>query len=236
MELSKRLQAVAAMVPIGTIAADIGCDHGYVSIYLIKNSICPKVIAMDVNQGPLARADFNIKQKNLEAFIETRLSDGLTKLNDKEADTVICAGMGGRLMERILIGGIKQIGKIPFLVLQPQSEVFVVRQFIRKSGYEIIDENIIFEDGKYYPMMLAKVNEDIEFTEEIDAEGTIEDYYGPILLKKKHPILKEYLLFEQEVVTRNLEKLLTCAALPQAEKEAALLEKLKRIAACLLMF
>ncbi len=236
MVLSKRLQAVAAMVPIGTIAADIGCDHGYVSIYLIKNSICPKVIAMDVNQGPLARAALNIKQEHLEAFIETRLSDGLTKLNDKEADTVICAGMGGRLMERILIGGIKQIGKIPFLVLQPQSELFVVRQFLRKSGYEIIDENIIFDDGKYYPMMLAKVNEDIEFTREIDAEVTIEDYYGPILLKKKHPILKEYLLFEQEVVSRNLEKLLACAVLPQAEKEAALSEKLKRIAACLLMF
>lgn len=236
MELSRRLQAVAAMVPIGTIAADIGCDHGYVSIYLIKNSICPKVIAMDVNQGPLARAAYNIKQENLEAFIDTRLSDGLTKINDKEVDTVICAGMGGRLMERILIGGIKKIGKIPFLVLQPQSELFVVRQFLRKSGYEIIDENIIFEDGKYYPMMLAKVNEDNEITEEIDAEGTIEDYYGPILLKKKHPILKEYLLFEQEVVTRNLEKLLTCAALPQAEKEAALSQKLKRIAACLLMF
>lgn len=236
MELSKRLQAVAAMVPIGTVAADIGCDHGYVSIYLVKSSICPKVIAMDVNKGPLSRAAINIKQENLESYIETRLSDGLEKLSAEEAETVICAGMGGRLMERILVEGFKKTGKIPFLILQPQSEMFIVRKFLRESGYKITNEDIIFEDGKYYPVMFAEAVEDNVTLEKTDGESTIEDYYGPILLKEKHPVLKEYLLYEQEVMTSNLDRLLTCATLPQTEKEAALREKLERISACLLKF
>ena len=102
MELSKRLAAVAAMVTKGNIVCDVGCDHGYVSIYLVREKISPRVIAMDVRPGPLAQAKEHILMYGLSDYIETRLSDGVDALNEGEADTLILAGMGGRLMEGIL--------------------------------------------------------------------------------------------------------------------------------------
>ena len=81
MELSKRLRAVADMVSVGNRACDAGCDHGYVSIYLVQKKICPGVIAMDVNAGPLAQAKTHIEAYGLSEYIETRLSDGVTALS-----------------------------------------------------------------------------------------------------------------------------------------------------------
>ena len=83
----------------------MGCDHGWVSVYLVQQGISPRVLAMDVRRGPLSRAQQHIRQRGLEAYIETRLSDGVAALEAGEADTVLCAGMGGRLMQRILEEG-----------------------------------------------------------------------------------------------------------------------------------
>ena len=80
MELSKRLFMTASMVERGSIVADVGCDHGYTAIYLVQNGICPRVLAMDVNEGPLARAREHIREAGLSAYIETRLSDGLSAM------------------------------------------------------------------------------------------------------------------------------------------------------------
>ena len=115
-------------------AADVGCDHGYVSIYLIRQQIAEHVIAMDVREGPLARARQNVEREGLTAYIQTRLSDGLKELSGGEAETVICAGMGGRLIVRILSeGGIREKG-IRQLVLQPQSEIAFVRHALYEHG------------------------------------------------------------------------------------------------------
>ena len=77
MQLSKRLQAVADMINQGHRVADIGCDHAYTAIYLIRNKISPYVVAMDINQGPLDIAKKNIGKYNLADSISTRKSDGL---------------------------------------------------------------------------------------------------------------------------------------------------------------
>ena len=77
--LSRRMQMVADMVSKGNVLADIGCDHGFVSIYLLENGICPKVIAMDVNEGPLLRAKEHIEERGLSSYIDVRLSDGMEK-------------------------------------------------------------------------------------------------------------------------------------------------------------
>ncbi len=102
MELSKRLKAVAGLVTEGASVADIGTDHGYVPIWLIQSGRATKVIAMDVNEGPLERARGHIRSKRLENVIFTRKSDGLQALHVGEADTMIAAGMGGGLVIRIL--------------------------------------------------------------------------------------------------------------------------------------
>ena len=110
MELSNRLKAVAGLVSAGNTVCDVGCDHGYVPIYLIQNGICGRVIAMDVNAGPLARAREHIESATLGEYIEIRQSDGVAALGYEEAKSLILAGMGGRLTMRILTEGM-EIGR-----------------------------------------------------------------------------------------------------------------------------
>ena len=153
MELSVRLEAVAKMVTKGNRVCDVGCDHGYISIYLVKNNISPYVYAMDVNKGPLERAKEHIKTYGYADKIETILSDGLIALDDRESDALVCAGMGGKLVNKILTEGMEKVKKMQELILQPQSEIHLVRAFLREQGFYIDREDMVFEDGKYYPMM-----------------------------------------------------------------------------------
>ena len=124
------------MVTIGSVVCDAGCDHGYVSIYLVQKNICPHVIAMDINQGPLLQAREHIADYGVDAYIETRLSDGVEKLLPGEADCLILAGMGGRLMMKILTEGKEKTDAMKELILQPQSEIGAVRQFLSKENVE----------------------------------------------------------------------------------------------------
>lgn len=153
--LSDRLSAIVSMVTPGNRVCDIGCDHGFVPIYLVKQGISPSALAMDVREGPLSQAKIHIRDYNLENLIQTRLSDGLSAFRAGEAETLICAGMGGRLLMRILSEEADKAASFRELILQPQSEVGQFRAFLRRQGYLCVDENMIEEDGKFYPMMKA---------------------------------------------------------------------------------
>ncbi len=231
MELSKRLRAIVDMVEEGDRPADIGCDHGYVSICLIEEGKCSFVIAMDVNQGPLLRAKENIERKGLAHYITTRLSDGAAALEEGEADTLICAGMGGRLTIHILEDAIKRLNTIKNLILQPQSEIWLVRRFLLQNHYSIVKENMIYEDGKYYSIMRAEKS-----TAEVSAYTSKEEVYGPILIKERHPVLFQYLKKEKEATIRNIEYLETgkkSDSIRRQERKKELLEKLRSIEECL---
>ena len=156
--LSGRLKAVSDMVTVGNRVCDVGCDHGFVPIYLIEQGISPRVLAMDVRSGPLNAAKEHVAEHGLRSVIETRLSDGLHNYNIDEADTLICAGMGGRLMMRILSDDRRKTESFRELILQPQSEIEQFRGWLRRQGYCITDENMIEEDGKFYPMMRVVIN------------------------------------------------------------------------------
>ena len=84
--LSNRMQALTDMVTPGTVITDVGCDHGFVSVYLVQKGLSPRVIAMDVRSGPLERAREHIREYGLQDRIETRLSDGLHGLKTGEAN------------------------------------------------------------------------------------------------------------------------------------------------------
>ena len=155
MLLSDRMRAVAGLVQPCKSIADIGCDHGYVAMELVRSKVCRHVIAMDVNSGPLDRARHNIADFCMQDYIETRLSDGVSALREGEAEGIICAGMGGKLVISILEQGKKLIGEMKQVILQPQSELSEVRGYLREKGYRVEKEDIIYEDGKYYPMMRA---------------------------------------------------------------------------------
>ena len=187
MELSKRLYAVAGLVTEGASVADIGTDHGYIPIYLAKNQISTKLIAMDVNKGPLERAKSHIRANHLEDVIETRLSDGFAALKESEVDTIIAAGMGGALVIKILTDHPDITDSIKCFILQPQSEIHKVRQYLAQNGFRIVKEDMVEEEGKYYPMMRAVHGTEQEsYTEE-------EYLYGRYLLRHAHPVLKEFL-------------------------------------------
>lgn len=153
MQLSDRMRAVVELAQPCRCIADIGCDHGYVAMELVRSRKCRRVIAMDVNKGPLERARRNIRDYGMQDYIETRLSDGTQALRPGEADGMVCAGMGGRLMLSILAQGEELVRDMKQVILQPQSEIREVRSFLRENGFLIEQEDIICEDGKYYPMM-----------------------------------------------------------------------------------
>ncbi|MCC8140910.1 MAG: class I SAM-dependent methyltransferase [Lachnospiraceae bacterium] len=153
--LSRRLERLAAYVTEGNRLADIGTDHAYLPIALVQAGRIPSAIAADVNEGPLLRADAHIRAAGLGNRIETRLSDGFSGIQPDETDTVMIAGMGGQLMKKILEGGAHCLASVSELVLQPQSEIGLVRGWLGKHGFCITDEDIVFEDGKYYPMFRA---------------------------------------------------------------------------------
>lgn len=204
VQLSKRLSAVAQLVTITGILADVGTDHGYIPVYLTGKEQIKKAIAMDVNQGPLERAQEHIRQYGLENRIETRLSDGLQALKTKEVEGIVIAGMGGNLMKRILMQGEQVAHTAKELILQPQSEVMEFRKFLWESGYTIVAEDMVLEDGKYYPMMRVVYE---------NAQKEIPDVlalkYGEKLLEQKHPVLKQYLLWQKmqkEKILGNLQK------------------------------
>ncbi len=191
MELSKRLQAVASLVDRCGCVADIGTDHAYVPIDLVRRGIASRAIAMDVHEGPLGRAACHVRGAGLEGKIELRLSDGLEKLSPGEADQVIMAGMGGALVTRILKGRMEVARDLEACVLQPQSEISKVRAFLLEEGFLIIEEQMVREDGKYYPMMRVlppgKAQKDDGKWDEVQLR------FGKRLLEDRHPVLKEFL-------------------------------------------
>lgn len=221
MQLSKRLKALTDMVTRGNRVADIGCDHAYVSIYLMKNHIASHVIAMDVNKGPLARATENIAARNLSNDIETRLSDGAKKLQEGEADTILIAGMGGGLVIKILSESMNVVRGCKELILQPQSEIHLVRRFLHQEGYEIVEEKMLIDEGKYYTMM--RVVPGVE-----SYDKAVFDYFGKQLLEEKDVTLKAYLDHEYGKMKAILAQLEASEKRPE-ERIAELKEEVSRI-------
>lgn len=208
VELSERMQAVASLVSKTGTAADVGCDHGYVAIWLVQNQICDRVIAMDVNKGPLERAKENIQTYGLAQYIETRLSNGTQALKIGEIDSLVCAGMGGKLMIQILSDGADKVSAMKELILQPQSELQEMRRYLREQGMSIMEEDMVRDEDKFYPMMKVAVSGGSMRTIEDAWQQQMEDTYGPCLLKQSHPILKQYLLKRRDICQSIQEQLL----------------------------
>ena len=213
MELSTRLQAVADFVTAGYKLADIGTDHAYIPIALVEQNRIPGAIAMDINEGPLQRAGEHIAENKMEKKIEIRLSNGFSALKKGEAESAVIAGMGGGLMIRILTEG-EQIAKsLKECILQPQSEIERVRRFLLEEGYDILDENMVKDDGKYYtilkvcPLKKTSDKEELKSGKEIKSGKRTEMWsepelkYGRFLLQNRNPVLREYL--QREILIRE---------------------------------
>lgn len=215
VKLSNRLLAVASFVTDGNRLADVGTDHGYIPIFLVQEKRIPGAIAMDINAGPLERAKEHIDRYGLKDYIETRLSDGVAALLPGEADTVLVAGMGGGLVMHILEEGKEVCMQAKELILQPQSELERVRAYLWSNGYVILEENMVLEDEKFYPMMRV-VYENMIDTEK--AENLLFCRYGKCLLEQKNEVLKQYLEREENLYAGILGNL-TQTAVSEKTKE-----------------
>ena len=191
MELSIRLEAIAGCIKPGLTIADIGTDHGYLPIELIRRKICPRALACDVRTGPLERAQQHIKEAGLINSVETRLSNGFEKVAEGEVNGCVIAGMGGMLVKEILeaesqreknvLRGMRQ------LILQPQSDWEAVRRAVHKLSFQITNEIMLIDRDKYYWILVCEPGQ-----QTYDEEWQYK--FGRVLPEKQDPVLQEYLL------------------------------------------
>ena len=200
MKLSNRLIAIANFVHKNSIVADIGTDHGYIPVYLVENNIAKKVIGTDISKGSLDKIIDYIKTLNLEHIIDARLGDGLEVIKPYEVDTVIIAGMGGLLIRDILEKNKEVTDSIANFILQPMVAAKELRQYLVDNNFEIIEEELVKEDGKYYEIIFAKKGK--SYIEK-------EIYYeiSPLLIKKKHPLLREFIQFRLRELENIIEEI-----------------------------
>ena len=206
ISLSDRLSMVSSLLGNANVIADIGCDHGYLPIYLLESGAYSSAIAMDVNEGPLRKARENIRLHNLSERIDIRLSDGVSKLNVGEADSISICGMGGNVMMHIFDCGETVLKSTPVIVIQPQSEYALLRKYLLENGYVFDDEDIVLEDGKYYFAWKLHYDKDKSnktdrdaSTTTCDSDNAVLDYpdvkfcYSPILYERGDKVYKDYL-------------------------------------------
>lgn len=170
------------------VIMDVGTDHGYIAIELIRRNIADKVIASDINKDPLNKAKLNVSLEGLSSKIHLRLGGGLAPVKNNEVQGVLIAGMGGNLIRDILEKDIDKVKNIDYLILQPAQNPEVLREYLYTGNYEVIDEDVCEDEGKYYELFKVKYKEN-------NSTKLEEIFYeiSPALLNKKSEVFKSYL-------------------------------------------
>lgn len=195
IKLSKRLASIASNIDKEDKVVDIGCDHGYLSIYLKAVNGNKVVIATDINENALNMAKKNINKSSI--LIETRLGNGLDVIKHNEVDTIIISGMGGNTILNILKKNkLKYIKKI---VIQSNTDIPLIRKYINKLGYTIKNEQLIIDKNIYYII--------ITFTKGRHKYTKKELYFGPILLKENNDLFNEKKAIELNKLEEILKKI-----------------------------
>ena len=191
MKLSKRLEAVATLVDVGVRVIDVGCDHGYLDIYLTENND-NKCIASDINKNALEIAKKNIKKNNLEHKIETKLTNGLTDIKIKENDNIVICGMGTYTILEIL----KTNTLCNTLIISSNNNIDILRREVINLGYYIDSEIFIIDKGKPYII--------IKFIKGIRKYSKIDILLGPVL--KNNIEYKKYIINKYKNILKNISK------------------------------
>lgn len=155
MQLSKRLMACCQYVRPGDRVADVGCDHGFLSIYLLKNKIASSMIASDIGEGPLKSAMTNADKYGVADNIRFFISDGVQSI-PREFDCMVCAGLGGDTIISILEAAQWLKNKQYRLILQCQTRVHLLRQYLSNQGWYIQDESTV-RDGKFVYTVISAI-------------------------------------------------------------------------------
>jgi len=150
--LSERLQLISSLIPDGARICDVGTDHAYLPIALLKSGKVKSAIATDLREKPLASAKINA-EKLCEKRLDLRLCDGLSAVKSGEVDTVIIAGMGGEVISGIL-DRCEWVKSIDInLILQPMTSAEALRDYLAKNGFDIKSETALQENGHIYSVI-----------------------------------------------------------------------------------
>lgn len=248
VKLSKRLTAIAEMVnaagPVepknktGYCLCDVGTDHAHIPIRLLMDGVIDSAIAMDVIEGPLEKARGNIELYGVADKVTLRISDGLDAYRPGEAQGLVIAGMGGRIMSRILLREPGKTRDFDEIILQPQADPEFVRRAVRELGLFIDRERIVLEDNKYYPVMHVSRSRCVGpawrtragsiGNEEKELFQEAEDLFGPVLLRDRDSMLRSYLLWQKGVndrIMHSLQKANSAKAEAVKEKTAEVAQK-----------
>ncbi len=200
IKISERLKTVANLVLEGKSKKiiDVGCDHALLDIYLLQNDSTLKLVASDNKKAPLENARKNIEKYSFLNKIEVCLKDGIDNI-DSDIDTIVIAGMGMETIVEILENGKEKLSNINRMIISSNNKYLDLRKRIINLGFKIKEEEIVFEDNKYYII--------IEFEKGKDTYLEKELFFGPMLLKKKGKLFKSYyqtILNEKEMIYNSL--------------------------------
>ena len=191
--LDKRLLSCAEFVRAGAVFADIGTDHGYLPLFLLKEGRIERAYLSDVNRGPLSSAERNAKAEGLDSKCEFILADGASALSGKGITDYAICGMGGELISRIIEDAPHLFENGTRLILQPMTKQECVRRFLLEHGFSVVAERFSFYSGKYYVTIVAEYTGEISVVSDEDAElgfklphiGDSVEYCGYLEGKKK---------------------------------------------------
>ena len=194
MNIAPRLIAIASFVPKGAILADIGSDHGLLSKYLLEQGVITRGYASDNKMGPFSRLSEKFAG---DKRITTYMADGLDELPN-DVDTIVIAGMGGTLINKILERNNNRLNTLETLILSPHQQQKVVREYMMNQGFMINEEALVQEDDKFYDIMRFH-------------KGTIhydqqQLNWGPLLLARHDPVL----LIKMQARLQEIESILLC--------------------------
>lgn len=196
IKLSNRLKKIAELVDFGATVIDVGTDHGYVPNFLCEKKISRDIIATDISKNSLEKSIELTRERNNEKYIRNILANGIVKEN---RDNIIIAGLGGIQIAEIILNSIEIARSAKKLILQPMQKTNILCRELNNMGFEIIDEEIIFEDDRYFEIILARYSGQIKKLEEVDF------YFSKSLIEKKDIVYLDFLRERQ----RELEKILS---------------------------
>ncbi len=180
--LSMRLERVAAHVPNGARLADIGSDHAYLPVALLRRGVIEAAVAGEVASTPFQAAARTVRDNGLEQQITVRLADGLAAIEASDAITVISlCGMGGETIRDILEAGKAHLNGLERLVLQPNGGEQPLRLWLMNNGYRILSEELLHENRFYYEIIVAERAGAMSYTAE-------ELYFGPLQMQARSPV------------------------------------------------
>ena len=215
--LSMRLERVAANVPAGARLADIGSDHAYLPVALLRRGAITAAVAGEVAATPFHAAQRTVRDNGLEQQVSVRLAKGLAAIEPPDGITAISlCGMGGETIRDILASGKAHLNGRERLVLQPNGGEQPLRQWLMDNGYAILHEELLHENRFYYEIIVAERGEPVRYSAE-------QLYFGPLHLQARSPVF----LAKWQRTLREKQK--TLASLEQA-RQAGLEDKLQVLA------